>query len=131
MTTQFWCLLGAATLPYVWATASAVLRKQEFGAIDAHHPRPQAAKQSGAGARAYAAQQNAFEALAMFAPAVLVAHLGNPASTLAPILALVWLGCRIGHGLVYMADVPPARTGLFAIGALSSVALFLVGLGVL
>lgn len=131
MTIPFWCLLAAVNLPYVWGGISTGYRKKDFGALDNHHPRAQAAKLTGAGARAYAAQANAWEALAVFAPAVLVAHLGAPESTLAPTLALVWVACRVLHGVVYIADLAPARSALFTVALLCAMGLFLVGAGVL
>jgi uncharacterized MAPEG superfamily protein len=131
MTIPFWCLFVAVCLPYVWGGISTGFRKKDFGSLDNHHPRAQAQKLTGPGARAYAAQSNAWEALAVFAPAVIVAHLGAPASPLAPTLAIVWLVCRVLHGIVYVADLAPVRTGLFAVGFASALGLFLVGAGVL
>lgn len=131
MTVPFWCLLAAVILPYVWGAISSGYRMKEFGKLDNKHPRAQAAKLTGTGARAYAAQANAWEALAVFAPAVFVAHLGAPASTLAPTLALVWLAARVLHGLVYLADVDKARSGAFFVGFACAIGLFLVGAGVI
>jgi uncharacterized MAPEG superfamily protein len=70
---------------------------------------------------------NAFEALAVYAPAVLVAHLNAPNSTLAPTLALVWVALRVAHGFAYLANLPALRTACFALATLCSIALYLVG----
>jgi uncharacterized MAPEG superfamily protein len=131
MTIPLWCLFIAVILPYVWGGVSTAFRKKEFGSLDNNHPRAQSAKLTGAGARAFAAQSNAWEALAVFAPAVLVAHFAAPTSTLAPTLAMVWVVARIVHGIVYVADAASARTGMFVIGLACSLGLFLVGAGVL
>ena len=131
MTIPLWTLLVGALLPYVWFTLANPLRKQEFGTLDNHHPRLQEAKQTGKGARANGASANAFEALAVFAPAVLVAHLQAPASALAPVLTLTWLLLRVLHGLFYIADKPALRTTCFALASICAIALFLVGAHVL
>jgi uncharacterized MAPEG superfamily protein len=131
MTTPLWTLLVATLLPYVWFSFANPLRKKEFGSIDNNHPRIQEAKQTGMGARAMAASANAFEALAMYTPAVLVAHVMAPTASLAPILALVWVVARVLHGIAYITDKPGPRSACFGIGALCSLGLFLVGAGVL
>jgi uncharacterized MAPEG superfamily protein len=77
MTTPFWCLLIAIFLPYVFSGATAFFKQKQFGTLDNRHPRAQAAALEGPGARAYAAQANAWEALAVFVPSVLVAHLAG------------------------------------------------------
>jgi uncharacterized MAPEG superfamily protein len=126
MTITLWTLPVASLLPYVWFTLANLLRKQEFGELDNHHPRLQQAKQTQKGARAHAASANAFEALSVYAPAVLVAHLFAPGSGLAPVLAAGWVGLRVLHGLFYVGDKPAARTACFALASLCSIALYLV-----
>jgi uncharacterized MAPEG superfamily protein len=131
MTITLWSLLVAALLPYVWFGVATPLRKQEFGELDANHPRLQEAKQSGRGARAMGAHGNAFEALAVWAPAVLAAHATNPGSALAPKLALAWMAARFFHGVVYIAGIAPVRTLLFAVGVVCSVLMYVVAGNVL
>lgn len=131
MTIPLWTLLVASLLPYVWFSFANPLRKREFGTLDNHHPRLQQARQTDAGARAQAASANAFEALGVYAPAVLVAYLVVPHSELAPKLALAWVALRIAHGAFYLANKPGARTVAFALGTLCSIALYLVAAHVL
>jgi uncharacterized MAPEG superfamily protein len=131
MTIPLWTLLVATLLPYVWFALSNPLRKREFGTLDNRHPRVQQAKQTDRGARATAASANAFEALMIYAPAVLVAHVEAPASGLATTLALAWVAFRVGHGVAYMGDKPAVRTAFFALGSVCALALFLVGAHIL
>jgi uncharacterized MAPEG superfamily protein len=131
MTTSLWTLLVATVLPYVWFALANPLRKQEFGNLDNNHPRLQQAKQTGRGARASAASANAFEALSVYAPAVLVAHVLSPASELAPKLAVAWVVLRVLHGIAYIGDKPVPRTACFALATLSAFAMYLVGAHVL
>jgi uncharacterized MAPEG superfamily protein len=131
MTLPLVCLLAGMILPYVWGGISSFHRQKQFGKMDNHNPREQAAKLVGAGARAYAAQANAWEALAIFAPAVLLAHFAKPEATLAPTLAIVWLVGRVLHGVAYLADIDKARSAMFAIALVAAFGLYLVGAGVL
>jgi uncharacterized MAPEG superfamily protein len=127
MTIPLWTLLIATILPYVWFAIANPLRKREFGTADNRHPRLQQAQQTDRGARATAASANAFEALAVYAPAVLVAHLAAPDSALASKLALAWVVLRIAHGIAYLGDKPALRTVCFAFALLCSFAMYLVG----
>ena len=77
MTTPFWCLAIVCLLPYVWAPFGVAARIQQLGSVDNKNPRLQQAQLTGRGARALGAHQNAFEAIATFAPAVIVAHLAG------------------------------------------------------
>jgi uncharacterized MAPEG superfamily protein len=131
MTLSLWSLLVASLLPYVWFGVANNLRKQQFGTADNRHPRLQQAQQTEAGARASGASANAFEALTLYAPAVLVAHMLAAHSELAPKLAIAWLVLRVGHGLAYIGDKPALRTVCFALASACTIALYLVGARVL
>ncbi len=126
MTTPFWCLLVATFLPFVWAFTATAQRKRQFGAIDNHHPRQQQAQQTGLGARALAAQQNAWEALAMFTPAVLVAHLNGATAGQAATAAMLFIAMRIAHGVFYLADLGTLRSLAWTVGAGAVIWLFVL-----
>ncbi len=66
--------------------------------------------------RAMKAHQNAVENLAIFVPAVLIAHamaISTPATQTA---AMVYFAARLTHFIVYTAGVPVLRTLAFAVG---------------
>jgi uncharacterized MAPEG superfamily protein len=126
MPITLWSLLVAALLPYIWFGLAAPLRKQELGTLDANHPRLDEVKQTGRGARAMGAHKNAFEALGVWAPAVLAAHATNPQSTLAPTIAIAWMAVRFLHGVTYVIGIAPLRTLLFAVGMVCAVVMYLV-----
>lgn len=129
MTIPLWCLFAAAVLPYVWSTGSLVARGKELGVVDNKRPREQLTKLKGWGARANAAHQNAWEALAVFTPAVLVAHVAQADATWSARLAIGWVAFRVLHGIVYLADLDKLRTAAFS-GALACAAgLFLLAAG--
>ena len=72
MTTPLIALVIVALLPYVLAGMGGPFRIKQFGKIDNNHPRQQYSQLTGMGGRVWAAQQNAWEALAIFTAAVAV-----------------------------------------------------------
>jgi uncharacterized MAPEG superfamily protein len=131
MTIPLWSLLVASVLPYIWFGVASSLRKQEFGVADNRHPRLQEARQTDRGARAMGASANAFEALAVYAPAVLVAHLQAASSRLGPMLAIAWLVLRVLHGVAYLTDKPALRSALFGLASACAIAFYLLAAHVL
>ena len=119
MTIALWCLLVAVILPYIWLPVAFGERAKQFGNVDNKQPRSQVAKLEGKGARAYAAHQNAFEALAVFAPAVLTAAVAKADPMLSGALAVTWVVCRFLHGVLYIADIDKARSGMFFLAFLA------------
>lgn len=124
MTTPFWCLLIAALMPYVLAGVGARYRIQQLGSLDANHPRVQARELEGIAARAYAAQQNAWEALTIFGLAVVVAHLARADPGWSATAAVVFVVARILHPILYISDQAALRTLAFIVGLLSCLTLF-------
>jgi uncharacterized MAPEG superfamily protein len=116
MTTPFWCLGVAILLPYVLSGTGGYMRARQFGSLDNNNPRAQAARLEGAGARVYAAQQNAWEALPVFGLSVLVAHLAgaNPASS--ALASVLYLAARVLHAVFYVADLASLRSLAFLVG---------------
>lgn len=128
MTTPFWCLLIAVVIPYLLAGVGAYLRVQQLGSLDANHPRVQALELRGAAARAYAAQLNAWEALAVFGAAVFMAHFLGADAGQSATASLIFVGARVLHPVMYIADLAILRTVAFAAGFLSCLWLFWLGI---
>lgn len=126
MTTPLWCLLIATFLPLVWGFAGNAFRQRQFGKIDNQYPRLQQAQLTGIGARSLAAQQNAWEALAMFTPAVLIAHLNNVTAGQATLASLLFIAARIAHGCFYLADLSTPRSLSWAVGLGAVIWLFVL-----
>jgi len=120
MTIPFWTLVFATLAPYLLFGAAVPHRIKQFGKLDSNHPRQQEAKTEGLGARLIAAHSNGFEALAVYAPAVIVAHLAGADAGHSTILALVWVGARVLHSIFYAMDKAPLRSLAFAIGLFTS-----------
>ena len=126
MTVAFWCVFIACLLPIVTAWACAYFRVKQFGKIDNKHPRAQYAQLEGAGARAYAAQQNAWEALPVFTAAVLVAHLAGVDPSKSAIAAEVFIVARILYPVFYIANKDALRSLAFIVGLGACIALFIM-----
>lgn len=126
MTIPLWTLLFATLAPYVLFGMAAPHRIKQFGHLDVNTPRSQQAKAEGLAARLIAAQNNAFEALAVYAPAVIVAHVVGADAGHSTILALVWVGARVLHGVFYATDKAPLRTLAFTVGLFASLGFYVL-----
>jgi uncharacterized MAPEG superfamily protein len=126
MTIPLWCLLVAIILPYVWFVPLLLVRQKQFGSIDFKLPRQQYAKLEGVGARVLGAHQNSFEALAVFAPAVLVAHITHADPEKATMFAVAWVVLRVLHGIFYIANINVVRTGCFGLAYAAAAGLFVI-----
>lgn len=126
MTTPFWCLFIGCLIPYFLAPVGGYFKNRQFGTLDNKNPRVQTASLEGMGARAAAAQENAWEALVVFAAAVLVNHAkgGDPGTSAT--LAQVWVGARVLHAGFYISDIDKARSGVFLVATGCAIALFFV-----
>ncbi len=124
MTTPFWCIAAVLLLPLLLAFTGGYYRGKAFGTADNKNPRAQAAKLEGPGARAYAAQANAWEAAILFSAAVLTTHAaGLPADAAAP-WTIAFVVFRVLHGVFYIQDIDKARSLAFLGGVVCIVALF-------
>jgi len=126
MTTPFWCLLVAILMPYVLSGVGSYFRAKRFGSIDNRHPRAQAAALEGVGARAYAAQQNAWEALPVFGLSAVVAHLAGADAGSSALASMIFIAARVMHAVFYLADLATLRSLAFMVGFFSC--LWLIGL---
>jgi uncharacterized MAPEG superfamily protein len=126
MTIPFWCLLAASVMPIMLAWVGGYFRQKQLGTVDNKEPRQQYAQLEGAGARAVAAQQNAWEALAIFVPAVLVAHLAGADAGQAALAAEIFVVARILYGVFYIADKDVLRSLSFLVGLGCSIWLFVM-----
>jgi uncharacterized MAPEG superfamily protein len=124
MTTPFWCLLIAIFMPYVCSGTAVYFKARQFGSVDNNQPRVQSAALTGTGARANAAQQNAWEALAVFSASVLVAHVSGADPGGSATASLVFIAARILHAIFYLADLAPLRSLSFLVATLACMRLW-------
>jgi uncharacterized MAPEG superfamily protein len=125
MSVPFWCLLIVIFIPYILAMVSGYFKTQQLGTLDNKNPRVQASELTGAGARAVAAQKNAWEAVAVFSAAVIVNHLrgdADPGTT--AMLAIGFVVCRILHAVFYVSNIDVGRSLVFLIATGLAIAIF-------
>lgn len=121
MTTAYWMILVAGLLPY-WPTVASKWRRDYSNAA----PRAGVDKLAPRNQRAYWAQLNAFEALPLFAAAVIIAHLARADQSWINGLALAFVGFRVLYTLAYIYDRPGLRSLLWSGGLLCVIGLFVV-----
>ncbi|PSO48730.1 MAG: hypothetical protein BRC33_08910 [Cyanobacteria bacterium SW_9_44_58] len=79
--------------------------------------------------RATWAHQNAFESFIFYAPAAIMAYVTQVDSQFAVWAALAYVAGRFFYPIFYIANLPPLRSLMFALGSLSSMILY--GLSIL
>lgn len=126
MTIPFWCVLIVILIPIVLSTVGGAFRVRQLGVLDNKHPRQQAALLEGAGARAYAAQQNAWEAVPVFGLAVVIAHLAGADPAASATTAVAFVGARIAHAILYLANLDVLRSIIFLVSLVCVVRLFVL-----
>lgn len=119
---SLWSILIAALLPLVWA-----LLAKAGAPYDNHRPREVLARAQGYRLRANWAQQNAWEAFAPFAAAVIVAFLMRVPQPHADLAAAIFLAARVLHGVCYLRDMATARSLCWLAGFAAVVYLFVAG----
>jgi uncharacterized MAPEG superfamily protein len=120
MTIAIWCILIAATLPYV-----------AFGfvkGIEPNQPRYHVGDLVGRSARAYGAHLNGLETFPWFAVTVIVAHMIGGPSRIVDILAVVYIVLRIGHMAAYITGRQPLRSAAFTAAQFVALAIFITPL---
>ena len=117
----FISVLFAGLLPYVWIGYAKFSQR----GYDNKNPRDFVNHLDGARRRAHWAHLNAFEAFPFFAAAVVVAYLQAVNVETLNILCAVFLGCRILHGVFYIADQATLRSLAWFGGIACIVAIFI------
>lgn len=119
MNALLWCLVIVTFLPFPLALVGFNLRKKQFGFIDNKQPRLQQQQLTGMAARALGAQQNAWEALMMFAPIALIAQYVGADPVKAGLAAIAFVVLRFLHAIFYLADLDMLRSSTFMLGIVS------------
>ena len=121
-------LMMLCILPINCAWVSGYFRQKQMGTIDNKNPRSQNTQLTGAGARAVAAQSNAWEALAVYSAALLALTIAQVPVASYATLTLVLLGCRIAHAVCYIANQDIVRSLAFLGGYGICIYLFVLAL---
>jgi uncharacterized MAPEG superfamily protein len=118
-----WCLLAAALLPY-----SVVPFAKAGGTYDNADPRNPKGYDTPLKQRAMAAQANGFEALAVFAPAVLLALISGADTSWLHTLCLIWLAARIVYNICYLTGLAMARSLVWLVAWGCAIAIYALAL---
>lgn len=116
MTTLLVCLFIATVFPILIKGPLAVAMSRSPKGYNNRHPRTQQQALTGFGARAKAAHENSFEALAMFAPGALALVATDAVTPTAEICAMVFVASRIGYVLAYYRDLHVVRSTFWTVG---------------
>jgi uncharacterized MAPEG superfamily protein len=122
MTLALWSVLAAALLP-ILCTGIAKAGAAQF---DNRRPREWLAQQQGYRARANSAQQNSWEALAVFSAGVFTAHLAHAPQHTVDLIAAAFLAARLIYIGCYLGDQATLRSIAWTAGTALSVSLFIV-----
>jgi uncharacterized MAPEG superfamily protein len=123
MAIALWTLLLAVLMPIVCAGVA----KAGPGRYDNRNPRDWQAKQQGYRARAYAAQQNSWEALAVYVAALVAAFIGSvPLETLG-LISAIFAVSRLAYLACYLADLATLRSLVWLVGFGSCICLIVMG----
>jgi len=122
MTTAYWCVLVIICMPYLWV---AIARLPGITLQRNLIPRIVSEELNGARQRTYWAHLNALEVIAPFASAVIIASIMGVQQDRIDNLALTFVGFRIAHALMYVANYGILRTVMFTGGFICVVALFI------
>ena len=124
MTTPLWCLATLAIIPYALAAMGGYYRVKQFGSVDNNYPRIQSTKLEGRGARVWAAQSNAWEALGFFTAVIVVAHFAGADAAKVATASLVFVSARILHPVLYISDMATLRSIIQVVGIATCVYIF-------
>lgn len=129
-TVAYWCVLIAALLPIVctgvakWGMFG---KSRRDGGYDNANPRAWLSRQTDWRARANAAQANSFEALPFFIGAVIIAHQLGAHQAPLDILAFVFIVLRLLYIMMYLANLPMVRSGIWGLAFAVNIAILFVG----
>jgi uncharacterized MAPEG superfamily protein len=117
-------LLLAVVLIYIPRGVVARAQGKQPEGYDNATPRMQIGKLSGLGLRAQGAHENSFEALTLFAPAVLACELRHVDVGRTAALCLAFIALRTIYLGLYLGDKPSARSPVWGLGFLTTLALY-------
>jgi uncharacterized MAPEG superfamily protein len=121
MTIPHLCLLIVVLLPFPWTLLAKTSKR-----YDNRTPRTYLAGLEGWRARAQAAHQNAWEALALFTAAVVVAGQAGGSSEWINTLAIVFVVTRVLHGVLYVSNLASLRSLVWFVSMACVVSMFFV-----
>ena len=120
MTIANWCVLVAALLPFLFTGLA------KFSGLKYNNKRPREfqAELTGWRLRAHWAHLNSFEAFPPFAAAVIIAQQAGAVQGRVDDLAMAFIAARLVYGAMYLANLAPLRSLVWAVGLGLTIAIF-------
>ena len=121
MTNANWCVLVAALLPFLFTGMA------KFSGLRYNNKRPREFQEQLTGwrLRAHWAHLNSFEAFPPFAAAVVIAQQAGADQGRVDLLAMSFIAARLVYGAMYLANLAPLRSLVWAVGLGLTIAIFL------
>ncbi len=116
MTIQLTVLLIMCIIPLLLAWLGGYYRQKQFGIVDNKTPRVQSTLLTGTGARVVAAQQNAWEALAVYIAALVAVSATTVSPDKTVTVCVLLLVARILHAVFYIINKDLLRSAAFLVG---------------
>ncbi|GGE49426.1 membrane protein [Halopseudomonas oceani] len=126
MSVPLWCLFIAALLLVFTKVPVAIAQGRSGKGYDNAHPRAQQAALTGWGARALASHQNMIEGFPLFAAGVLVVLVTGTGGSLANVLCLLFITCRIAYSVLYLMNLATLRSLAWIVGFVCCLGLLLI-----
>ena len=112
-------LFIAMLLPFL-AKAPLAFAMQKSGGYNNNNPREQQAALKGFGQRANAAHYNSFEALAIYAAAIIIVVATGTADNTTVTLGWLFVASRVAYLVCYWLDYATTRSAVWIIGMVSA-----------
>ena len=117
------CIFIACILPYLAKIPMAIMMQKQPDGYDNNHPRAQAANLIGFGARAFAAHNNSFEALIIFAIAVFTVIVTQHVTVVVQNLAIIYIISRVLYNIFYLMNWATLRSLIWGVGFIISLSM--------
>ena len=124
MTPELMYLLWSAALTLVLLVIAVLGATQEVGLPTLAGNREGLPDATGWAGRAARAHRNMLESLVLFAIVVLVARFVNVSNPMTLLGAQLFFWGRVAHAILYIAGIPWARTGAWAVSVVGLVVIF-------
>jgi uncharacterized MAPEG superfamily protein len=124
LTPELLYLVWSAALTFALVLIAVSAATLEVGLPTLAGNREPAVEVTGWAGRARRAHANMLESLVLFAILVLVAHVTGVRNAMTVLGAQLFFWGRVGHAVLYIAGVPWARTGAWAVSVVGLLLIF-------
>ncbi|HJY86691.1 MAG TPA: MAPEG family protein [Candidatus Acidoferrales bacterium] len=124
MTPELWYLIWSAALTFILAVVAVSGATLQVGLPALAGNREGLPEMSGWSGRAQRAHRNMLESLILFAILVFTAKLASVSNTITLLGAQLFFWGRVAHAILYVAGIPWARTGAWAVSIVGLILIF-------